>query len=124
MPYIFGTHTHYLMSQDTHKALYGPVSSGVVVAIINAMPHEQAVRFYNSSRYHLGKRGLYLRTKAGDAALAADVAAARFEFTITVGAHCPACTLGAGVALLNGYCPVCRVNWLELPNFATPIPTG
>lgn len=118
MPYIYGSHTHYLMSQETHKALYGPVSSGVVVAIINAMPSEQAAKYYNSSRHHLGKIGLYLRTKAGDAALVADVAAAKFDFKITVSDTCPSCTLGGGVKLRDGYCPVCRVNWLELPNFS------
>lgn len=121
MPHIYGSHTHYLMSQETHRALYGPVSSGVVVTIINAMPREQAVKYYNESRYGLGKRGLYLRTKAGDAALASDVQGSGFTFSLEICETCPACTMFGTVPLRDGYCRVCRVNWPELPGL---VPVG
>lgn len=73
---------HYLVSQETHCALMGPLTSGEVVDIINAMPREEAVKYYNASRYELGKRGLYPRTEAGDANLANDVQSSGVNFPL------------------------------------------
>lgn len=92
MPFYTGV--HYLILEGTGKAVYGPATCGEIVDIINAMPKDEAARYYNASRFQLGKYRRYPNTKTGNAALAADVAAAKFQMPFLKWPeypHCPEC---------------------------------